>query len=250
MNTSDVLSSATMGGTLANMTLPYTKDSYQIKKTFSLTENSSLSNELYDNAPANLNSPNKKNKSKTYHSGIYIIRKNNNQDINASYGTSGSTPTISQNSSITNSSSINNNLHLTLSSPTSSSSFSTNAKEQNNKVKFNDYKIKHYYDHYDNYYPPHSKIYDQDYPIKIIATEDYLRGSPNYRISLNESQLTEPFSIENTSIQRIKTQPYHKDKLNTTTATDELSFVTNNTKKYLNIVKAVDSNTKVTTANM
>jgi hypothetical protein len=251
INTSDVLSSATMGGRPPTSTgLPYSNDSYQLKKTFSLTDNSLLSNELYDNDPANLNSPNKKNKSKTYSSGIYIIRKNNNQEINTPYVMSGSTPTISQNSSITNSSSINNNLHLTLSSPTSSSSFSTNVKEQNNKVKFNDYKIKHYYDQYDNYYPPHSKIYDQNYPIKIVATEEYLRGSPNYRISLNDSQLTEPFTIENTSVQRSKSQSHPRDKLNTTTGTEELSYVTNNKKKYFNIVKAVDSNIKVTSANM
>ena len=225
-------------------------------------------NESYDNDPINLSdldysrylsshsskSKIKKTNTKTYSSGIYIMRKSSktkssNPTLSTSSMQSTATPTISQNSS-----SSSNSSNLTLGDSTHSSS---NSSSNTNKVKFNEYQIKHHYDQYDYQYP-HSRVYDSAANTKAYAQNqygDFLNQSTTNRTSTFSSSSSTSTSsneikrsvgeppIRVSNLSRKKGRYFNRDYVSSCNV--PLYGSTCNSANFLNITKAVSFNDDV-----
>ncbi len=234
-------------------------------------------NESYDNDPINLcdldyskyytgktklnstcvsSNPSKK-QPKTYSSGFYILRKNdqkthNNIEDNINrlvypvpnkHISSSSTPTISQNS--TDSSS---NTDVTLGNTTSSSykSNNNNNNNNNNKVKFNEFHIQHHYDQYEDF-PIHSKIYNYRQIIESttadlndsVSSFSMTSSNENQQQSANPSSRKLSKDIISNSLTK-KLTKYYKEKEFISTLQVPIYKHNNNLKNYVCVLKSFD----------
>ena len=199
----------------------------------------------------------KKQQPKTYSSGFYILRKNNQkpneENVNRlvypvpiKHISSGSTPTISQNS--TDSSS---NTDVTLGNTTSSSykSNNNNNNNNNNKVKFNEFHIQHHYDQYEDF-PIHSKIYNYRQIIESTTTDILNDSVSSFSMVSNENQQQLANNAENntrklskdtiSSSLSKKLAKYYKEKEFISTLQVPIYKHNNNLKNYVCVVKSFD----------